>query len=296
MKFSENWLRELVSIDLDSDALQHRLTMIGLEVEGAEPVGGGLDGVLVARIVACAKHPEADRLQVCQVDTGAGQVQIVCGAPNARPGLVAPLAMVGAVLPGGTAIAVATLRNVESLGMLCSARELGLDSDASGLMELPADAPVGTPLAAWLGLPDTVIELGITPNRADCFSMQGIALDVAAACGTRVSQAERTDVPPEHGDVLEVVLAAGSDVPRYVGRIVHDVDAMRATPVWMAERLRRSGIRPVSLLVDITQYVMIAIGQPMHAFDHDLLRGPIGVRDARDGERLCLLDGRDVVL
>lgn len=296
MKFSENWLRELVAIDLDSDALQHRLTMIGLEVEGAERVGDGLEGVVVARIVACAKHPEADRLQVCQVDTGAGHVQIVCGAPNARAGLVAPLAMVGAVLPGGMTIAAATLRNVESLGMLCSARELGLDSDASGLMELPSDAPVGSSLAAWLGLPDTVIELGITPNRADCFSLQGIALDVAAACGSTVSLPADTAEPAQHADVLEVTLQAGAHAPRYAGRVVHDVDATRTTPVWMAERLRRSGIRPVSLLVDITQYVMIAIGQPMHAFDRDLLRGPIGVRHARAEETLRLLDGREVVL
>lgn len=295
MKFSENWLRQHVCIDADSAALERRLTMIGLEVEGVERIGTMLDGVVVARILECARHPEADRLQVCQVDAGSQRLQIVCGAPNARPGLVAPLATIGASV-GGMAIRAAKLRGIESNGMLCSAKELGLDADASGLLELPADAPVGAPLADYLGLPDNVIELGLTPNRGDCFSVRGIAFDVAAACGSEVVPFDATPMPALNDATLPIELLAGADAPRYVGRVIEGVDATHPTPVWMAERLRRSGIRPISLLVDVTQYVMLELGQPMHAFDRGLLRGPVGVRRARAGEALKLLDGRDVVL
>ncbi|WP_024889806.1 phenylalanine--tRNA ligase subunit beta [Luteimonas huabeiensis] len=296
MKFSENWLRSHVSTDATRDALAATLTAIGLEVEDLTPLGEGLDGVVVARIVECAPHPEADRLQVCRVDAGYGEpLQIVCGAPNARAGLVAPLATVGARI-GGTEIRAARLRGIESHGMLCSAKELGLDGDASGLLELPDDAVVGTPLAELLGLPDASIELKLTPNRADCFSVRGIAFDVAAACGSAVAPLDAEPVPATASAALEVALQAGADAPRYVGRVIEGVDATARTPLWMAERLRRGGIRPVSFLVDVTQYVMLELGQPMHAFDRDLLRGPIGVRHARDGETLTLLDGRDVVL
>ncbi|TAK37888.1 MAG: phenylalanine--tRNA ligase subunit beta [Lysobacteraceae bacterium] len=296
MKFSENWLREHVRVEADSEALAATLTAIGLEVEELTVLGKGLDGVVVARILECAKHPQADRLQVCQVDAGTGTpLQIVCGAPNARPGLVAPLAMVGARL-GDLTIKAAKLRGVDSNGMLCSAKELGVDADASGLMELPGDAPVGTPLAQYLGLPDAAIELKLTPNRADCFSVRGIAFDVAAALGSQVEPLPATAVPAASEARMAIDLAAGADAPRYVGRIIDGVDAARPTPVWMAERLRRGGIRPVSLLVDITQYVMLELGQPMHAFDRDLLKGPVGVRRARAGEMLKLLDGRDASL
>jgi len=296
MKFSENWLRQHVRTSATRDELAATLTAIGLEVEELTPLGEGLDGVVVARIVSCEKHPQADRLQVCQVDAGTGTpLQIVCGAPNARAGLVAPLAMVGAKL-GDLTIKAAKLRGVESNGMLCSAKELGVDADASGLMELPDDAPVGMPLAEYLGLPDASIELKLTPNRADCFSVRGIAFDVAAATGARVEPVAAEPVPAAGHATLAVELHAGADAPRYAGRVIEGVDATRATPVWMAERLRRSGIRPISLLVDITQYVMLELGQPMHAFDRDLLRGPIGVRHARGGESLKLLDGRDASL
>lgn len=296
MKFSENWLREQIVVDANRDALCATLTAIGLEVEDVVPLGDGLDGVVVARIVSAAPHPQADRLQVCEVDAGAhGTLQIVCGAPNARAGLVAPLATVGARI-GETTITAATLRGVASNGMLCSAKELGLDGDASGLLVLPDDAPVGAPLAGYLGLPDASIDIKLTPNRADCFGIRGIAFDVAAACGGSVAALDASPVAAVHEGVLQVMLDAGADAPRYVGRVVDDVDAGAATPVWMAERLRRSGVRPVSLLVDITQYVMLATGQPMHAFDRDLLCGPVGVRRARAGESLMLLDGRDVAL
>ena len=296
MRVSGNWLREHVRVDADDAALERTLTMIGLEVDAAERIGDGLDGVVVARIVSAEKHPQADRLQVCMVDAGRGELlQIVCGAPNARPGLVAPLATVGARV-GGITIKAAKLRGVESNGMLCSAKELGLDADASGLMELPDDAPVGTPLAGYLGLPDTVFELGVTPNRADCFSVRGVAWDVAAALGGEVVPFEAAPVPAASDARIEVRLQAGADAPRYCGRVIEGVDARVRTPVWMAERLRRAGVRPVSFLVDVTQYVMLELGQPMHAFDRDRLQGPVGVRRARPGEALKLLDGRDAAL
>ena len=296
MKFSENWLRQHVRTDATRDALAATLTAIGLEVEEITPLGDALDGIVVARIVRCSPHPEADRLQVCEVDAGGDTpLQVVCGAPNARVGLVAPLATIGAQV-GDLVIRAAKLRGVASNGMLCSAKELGLDSDASGLFELPADAVPGTPLGDALGLPDASFELKLTPNRADCFSIRGIAHDVAAACGTQVVPLDVTPMPALGDAMLPVALHAGADAPRYVGRVVEGVDATRPTPAWMAERLRRSGIRPVSLAVDITQYVMLELGQPMHAFDRDLLQGPVGVRRARGGESLKLLDGRDVAL
>lgn len=296
MKFSENWLRQYVATDATREQLAATLTAIGLEVEALTPLGEGLGGIVVARIQACRPHPEADRLQVCEVDAGLdAPLQIVCGAPNARAGLCAPLATIGAKV-GDLQIKAAKLRGVESNGMLCSAKELGLDDDASGLMELPANAPVGTPLADYLGLPDASIELKLTPNRADCFSVRGIAFDVAAACGGKVADAVATPMPALDDAQLAVELHAGADAPRYVGRVLSGVDATASTPVWMAERLRRSGIRPLSLLVDVTQYVMLELGQPMHAFDRDLLHGPVGVRRARAGEALTLLDGREVVV
>ena len=296
MKFSENWLRQHIPTDATRDALAATLTAIGLEVEEVTPLGEALDGVVVARIVSAEKHPEADRLQVCQVDAGeAGLLQIVCGAPNARPGLVAPLATIGTAV-GELVIQAAKLRGVESNGMLCSAKELGIDADASGLLELPDDAPVGAPLAGYLGLPDASFELKLTPNRADCFGIRGIAFDVAAACGGAVADLDAVPVPAACDATVDVQLDAGTDAPRYIGRVIEGVDAARATPVWMAERLRRSGVRPVSLLVDVTQYVMLELGQPMHAFDRDLLKGPVGVRRGRAGEALELLDGREAAL
>ncbi|MFT4178481.1 MAG: phenylalanine--tRNA ligase subunit beta [Thermomonas sp.] len=296
MKFSENWLRQHVNTSATREELAATLTAIGLEVEELTPLGEALDGVVVARIVSCAKHPEADKLQICQVDAGNGaMLQIVCGAPNARAGLVAPLATIGTKI-GEITIKAAKLRGVESSGMLCSAKELGIDADASGLLELPSDAPVGMPLADYLGLPDAAIELKLTPNRADCFGVRGIAFDVAAATGCEVESLDATPVPAQTDATMVVELAAGEKVPRFVGRVIENVDANVATPVWMAQRLQRSGVRPISFLVDVTQYVMLELGQPMHAFDRDKLQSPMVVRPARAGEETKLLDGRTVAL
>lgn len=297
MKFSENWLRELVQIGADRDALTRALTMAGLEVEEVTPLGDALGQVVVAQIVAATRHPEADRLQVCMVDAGQpGLLQIVCGAPNARVGIKVPLAMVGAVLPGDVSIKPARLRGVESLGMLCSASELGIDADASGLLELPAEAPVGHALADYLGLPDASIELSITPNRADCLSLHGLAYDVAALFGSVATLPSIPAAAVTSAACRGISLRAGKDAPRYLGRIIEGVDPAARTPLWMAERLRRSGMRPISAVVDVTNYVMLELGQPMHAFDNDALQGDIVVRHARADETLKLLDGSEAVL
>jgi phenylalanyl-tRNA synthetase beta chain len=297
MKFSENWLRELVDIKADRAALAHALTMAGLEVEELTPLGEHLAGVVVAEIVGAEKHPEADRLQVCRVDAGQGEpLQIVCGAPNARVGIKVPLAMVGAELPGDIKIKAAKLRGVESSGMLCSAKELGIDADASGLLELPADAPLGQPLAEYLGLPDASIELKLTPNRPDCLGLVGLAHDVAALFGSHVRVPAQADAPVTGGARRGIRLEAGADAPRYLGRIIEGVDPKARTPLWMAERLRRAGLRPISAIVDVTNYVMLELGQPLHAFDNDKLEGDIVVRHARVGEALKLLDGSEAKL
>jgi phenylalanyl-tRNA synthetase beta chain len=296
MKFSENWLRSLVDIRADSATLARRLTMSGLEVAEVAPIGGPLKGVIVARIVACEPHPDADKLRVCRVDTGNGEAQIVCGAPNAHAGLVAPLATIGATLPNGITIKAAKLRGIESQGMLCSAKELGIDADASGLMELPDDAPVGTPLAEYLGLPDVAIEVELTPNRGDCLGMVGLADEVAAEFGAR---ARPFDVPTMKAAIAasrEIRLEAGADCPRYLGRAVRGIDMTARTPVWVARRLRAAGVKPINAVVDVSNYVMLETGQPMHAFDEAKLDGAIVVRRARDGEALKLLDESDAKL
>ena len=296
MKFSENWLRSLVEIAATRDELTKRLTMSGLEVAGFEAIGDALDGVIVARIAACEPHPDADKLRVCHVDTGNAEVQIVCGAPNARAGLVAPLAMIGATLPNGITIKAAKLRGIESRGMLCSAKELGIDADASGLMELPAGAPIGKPLAEYLGLPDAAIEVELTPNRGDCLGMLGLADEVAAEFGSCAKPFDAPAVAPTISAPRDMRLAAGADCPRYLGRALRGIDMTARTPVWMAQRLHAAGVKPINAVVDVTNYVMLETGQPMHAFDEAKLDGAIMVRHARDGEVLKLLDGSDAKL
>ena len=296
MKLSENWLRELVDIPVGRSELAHRLTMSGLEVEDISVLGDALAGIVVAEIVAAEKHPDADKLRVCTVDVGPGEpLQIVCGAPNARVGLKAPLATVGARV-GEITIKAAKLRGVASNGMLCSARELSLDSDADGLLELPEHAPVGMALAEFLGLPDAIIEIGLTPNRPDCLGMHGVAREVAAEFGGRARIPAMPVQADTHADSLDVIVQVPQDCPRYCARLLQGVNAGARSPQWLKERLRRAGIRSISAIVDVTAYVMIETGQPMHAYDAATLNAPVVVRRASKGEQLILLDERNVTL
>ncbi len=296
MKFSEQWLRSWTNPALDSEQLAEKLSLSGLEVDGMEPAAPAFSGVVVAEILRCSPHPDADKLQVCEVDTGDDRVQVVCGAPNARAGLKAPLAVVGACLPGDLRIRKAKLRGVESFGMLCSARELGLSDDHAGLMELPGDAPVGEDLRAWLELDDVIIDVDLTPNRADCLSISGMAREVAALTGSTLHEPEIKPVAAETDATFPVELACPEDCPIYLGRVIEGLDLSARTPLWMQEKLRRSGIRSIAPAVDVTNYVMLELGQPLHAFDLDRLAGGIVVRRAKPVEKLVLLDGREVSL
>lgn len=292
MQFSEAWLRSLVNPALDTAQLAHALTMAGLEVEALTPAAPLFNNVVVAEILSAEKHPDADRLRVCQVDVGeAAPVTIVCGAPNAAAGLKVPCARPGAVLPG-MEIKVAKVRGVESCGMLCSTRELGLEGAAEGLMVLPADAPVGEDFRSWLNLDDSLITLKLTPNRADCLSLSGLAREIGAITGAEVRLPQVREVAATLADTLPIQVQASEACPRYLGRVVRGIDAQAPTPRWMAERLERSGIRPLLAPVDITNYVLLELGQPMHAFDVSRLSGGIEVRMARAGERLQLLNGQ----
>ena len=295
MLFSVNWLKKWVDIDLPVDELAGKLTASGLEVDTVEPVAAPFSGVVVAEITSCTAHPDADKLRICSIDFGGSEpAQVVCGAPNARAGIKIPLATVGAVLGADFKIRKAKLRGVESFGMACSARELGLSDDHSGLMELPEDAPLGTCLREYLGLDDHSIEVELTPNRADCLSIRGLAQDVSASCNATLTAPEIKPVAASIDDTIEVTLEADEDCPRYIGRVIRGIDPTAATPLWMVEALRRSGIRSISATVDATNYVLMELGQPMHAFDLDRLQGNITVRRGRTGETLELLDGKQV--
>ncbi|MEM9314685.1 MAG: phenylalanine--tRNA ligase subunit beta [Pseudomonadota bacterium] len=297
MKFNEQWLREWVDPKLGSEELGQQITMAGLEVDAIEPVAGAFSGVVVGEIVAAEQHPDADKLRVCTVEAGLdGPLQIVCGAPNARVGLKAPLATVGAVLPGDFAIKAAKLRGVESQGMLCAAAELGLSDDNAGLLELPADAPVAEDLRAYLDLDDVSFEVGLTPNRADCLSIAGIAREVALLNNLGVCSPPDEPVTPESEASFRVALQSPERCSRYLCRVVEDVELSRPSPLWMQEKLRRCGLRSIDAAVDITNYLLLELGQPMHAFDLDKLQGGIVVREASEGEKLALLNDQTVEL
>lgn len=297
MKFSESWLRSFVAPSCSADELSHLLTMAGLEVEEEETVAPPFTSVVVGHVLEVSKHPDADRLNICRVDIGAGDVkQIVCGAPNVAPGLKVPCALPGAELPGDFKIRVAKVRGIESSGMLCSAKELGIAEDASGLLVLQADAPVGENLRNYLDLDDRLLTLKLTPNRADCLSMTGVAREVAALTGAPVCYVEIASAPVTISALRKVVLDAPEACPRYCGRIITGVNARANSPEWMKRRLERSGIRPISALVDITNYVMLELGQPLHAFDNAKLKGTIHARMALSGEKLLLLNGQALEL
>ncbi|MEY4768005.1 MAG: hypothetical protein RL637_644 [Pseudomonadota bacterium] len=297
MKLSEAWLRTLVNPKLSTTELVEQLTMAGLEVESVTAVAGEFSGVVVAEVLTVIPHPNADRLRVCEVKVANNEIlQIVCGATNVRAGLKVPAALIGAVLPQDFKIKKSKLRGVESQGMLCSATELGLAEVADGLLELAADAPVGVNIRQYLQLDDHILEFNLTPNRADCLSVEGLAREIAALNGIvwQPLKTESTEITVSQS--LPIIVANPEACPRYLGRVIQAVNPQAATPLWMMERLRRSGQRSLGILVDVTNYVLLELGQPLHAFDAAKLSGNIQVRYARVGESLALLNGQHIEL
>ncbi|MEI6708934.1 MAG: phenylalanine--tRNA ligase subunit beta [Methylococcales bacterium] len=297
MKISETWLRSYVNPPLDTAALVAQITMAGLEVDSVEPAAAVFSGVVVGEVLAMEKHPDADKLRVCRVNVGEAEpLQIVCGAANVRVGLKIPAALIGAVLPEDFKIKKSKLRGVESFGMLCSEKELGLAADANGLMELPNDAPVGVDIRDYLSLNDSIIEVDLTPNRADCLSVEGIAREVAVLNEMDWTATQFENSAVAHAESLTVSVQASEACPRYLGRLIKGVNPQAETPLWMQERLRRSGVRSLGAVVDVTNYVLIELGQPLHAFDADKLTGGITVRYAQADEELALLNGQTIKL
>jgi phenylalanyl-tRNA synthetase beta chain len=303
MQFPESWLRTFVDPKLSTDELSHALTMAGLEVESLAPVAPPTTKIVVGQVLEVAKHPNADKLNVCEVDAGTGEtLTIVCGAPNVSPGIKVPVALVGAELPpaeaGGApfAIKLSKLRGVESQGMLCSARELKLSEDHSGLLILPADTPIGQDIRQTLNLDDTVFEIKLTPNKADCLSVFGVARETAAITGAPLHALEMPPVAVTLNEILPVKVLAPDLCGRFSGRVIRGVNAHAKTPHWMVERLERSGQRSISALVDISNYVMLELGRPTHVFDLDKIHGGIEVRWGKQGETLKLLNGNTVEL
>ena len=295
MKFSEQWLREFVNPSLTTQQLIDQLTMAGLEVDGVEPVAASFSQVVVAEVLETFPHPDADKLTVCRVNAGDQEVQIVCGAANVRPGIKVPMAKVGAKLDDFK-IKKAKLRGVESNGMLCSERELGLSDNHEGLMELPLDAPVGLDMRSFLQLDDVIIDLDLTPNRSDCLGILGLARETGVINGLDVKPLTVLPVPATHDQTFGVSLAAGAACPRFVGRVITGIRLDAETPLWMKEKLRRCDIRSIDPVVDVTNYVMMELGQPMHAYDLDRLQGEIRVRTATADEQVTLLDGQQISL
>lgn len=296
MKISENWLRTWVNPAIDSDTLSDQLTMLGLEVDELAPVAKPFTGVVIGEVLTVEQHPDADRLRVTTINIGSGEpLQIVCGAPNVRVGMKAPVATIGAVLPGDFKIKKGKLRGVESQGMLCGASEIDLEDKIDGLLELPADAPVGVNIREYLKLDDNVIDISITPNRGDCFSIRGIAREISVINKLQMNEPVINTVAATIADEKKVVIST-EGAPRYLGRVVKNVNVKAATPEWMQQVLSRSGIRTHSILVDVTNYVLMELGQPMHAFDLSKIEGTIDVRQATQQEKLQLLNDQEVEL
>ena len=295
MRVNLEWLSDWVELG-DAEGVSAALTTSGLEVDSLERLAAVDRNIVVGEVLEVARHPNADRLSVCVVDDGASRHQVVCGAPNVRPGIKAPFARVGSKLPSGKAIGAAELRGVPSNGMLCSAKELELVDDVNGLLILDADAPKGTSVADYLKLDDAVLEVNVTPNRGDCFSVLGIARELAARSGKGMRGAAIVAVPPAIMDTLPISLGAPASCPRFAGRVMRGLKRDARTPLWMRERLRRAGVRPLQPIVDVTNYVMLELGQPMHAYDLAKLHGRVEARLARATETITLLDGREVAL
>ncbi|MCG8611464.1 MAG: phenylalanine--tRNA ligase subunit beta [Pseudomonadales bacterium] len=296
MKFSEQWLREWVNPEINTQELVHQITMAGLEVDGVEQVAAEFQGVVVGLVESVERHPDADKLSVCRVSDGSEQFQVVCGAPNVREGLKVPFAKIGAELPGNFKIKKAKLRGVESCGMLCADSELGMAESSDGLMELNADAPVGVDFRDYLKLNDRIIEVDLTPNRSDCLSIAGLAREVSVLNQMHLSTPEIAPVEAQLQESFDIDVKAPAACPRYIGRIIRNVNVSAESPLWLQEKLRRCGVRSIDPVVDVTNYVMLELGQPMHAFDLNLLEGGIVVRMAEQGEKLVLLDGQEVEL
>ena len=297
MKFSESWLREWINPEISSEMLADQLTMAGLEVDDVEKVAGDFTGVVIGKVVECKQHPNADKLRVTKVDIGKDELlDIVCGAPNCRQGLMVACATVGAVLPGDFKIKSAKLRGEPSEGMLCSYSELGITDDHNGIIELPDNAPLGKDIREYLNLNDVMIDISVTPNRADCFGIVGVARDISAVNNIPMKEIKIANVPATISDTLSIQIDAPKAAPRYLGRVIKNININATTPLWMKEKLRRGGIRSVDAVVDITNYVLLELGHPMHAFDLDQIEKGIIVRYAHQDEEMTLLNGNEVKL
>lgn len=297
MRFSEAWLREYANPDIPTDQLVEQLTMGGLEVDSVEPAAAAFEGVVIGEVLSVKPHPNADKLRICSVSTGSGdELKIVCGASNVYPGMRASTALLGAVLPDDVRIEKSDLRGEESFGMLCSEKELGLAEDSGGLMELPTDAPVGSTIRDFLKLDDTIIDIDLTPNRSDCLSIEGIAREVSVLNQLEFKPGSLTENRISHQQSLSVQVENANGCPRYLGRLIKDVDPNAITPIWLKEKLRRSGHRSLGPLIDVTNFVLLELGQPLHAFDAGKVSGEIVVRLARSGEKLVLLNGQEIDL
>ncbi len=301
MKFSESWLREWVNPANSSEELAHQITMAGLEVDGVDPVAGEFSGVVVGEVVECGQHPDADKLQVTKINVGSASedgelLDIVCGAANCRLGLKVAVAMVGAVLPGNFKIKKAKLRGQPSFGMLCSESELGLAESADGIIELPLDAPIGTDIREYLDLNDVTIDVDLTANRGDCLGLKGLAREVGVLNSLEVNEPAITAVAPSIDETRDITLSSPEACPRYLGRVIKNINVKAQTPLWMVEKLRRCGVRSIDPVVDVTNYVLLEQGHPMHAFDLSAIDGNINVRFANKEEKLVLLDENEVTL
>ena len=296
MIISEQWLREWIALDLDAQSIADCLTNAGLEVDGVESAGGRIDNLVVGRVLEVEKHPDADRLNLTKVDVDDEVLNIVCGAKNVRADMLVAVAKVGAKLPNGLKIKKAKVRGAESLGMLCSASELGLEEESEGLIELNDDATVGQRVDEYLQLDDSLIDIDLTPNRGDCLSIQGIARELKVLADGDYSPLDIQEQEAGIVDQIEIDLSAPADCPVYLGRVIKGIDSQAITPLWMQERLRRCGVKSISPVVDITNYVMLELGQPMHAFDLAKLDSKIVVRRAMQGEKINLLDDSEAEL
>ena len=295
MKFSEKWLREWVNPPLANEELIAKLTLAGLEVDSSEPVAGEFSGIVVGQVMSVESHPDADKLKICKVNVDSDELlSIVCGAPNVRQDLKIPVAVVGAVLPGNFKIKKAKLRGEPSFGMLCSAKELGMVDNINGLMELASDAPVGSDIRVYLELDDLSIDVDLTPNRSDCLGIAGIAREVGVLTGCDLTEWTEDVVKVTSQKQVPITVSSPAACPSYLGRVIENVNTKALTPVWMQEKLRRSGLRSISPVVDVTNYVMLELGQPMHAFDLGKIDGSIDVKMASEGEQICLLDGQQI--